>query len=432
MSYAIKARDVGKRYCLQEARLLHGHGSLVEAVAGLVSAPARWLGRKPAQTAEDFWAVRNVNLEVRAGEAIGLIGRNGAGKSTLLKMFSRVTDPTAGEFTLRGRVASLLEVGTGFHMELSGRENIYLNGAILGMRRHEIRQRFDQIVEYAGVAKFLELPLKRFSSGMYLRLAFSVAAFLESEILIVDEVLAVGDQAFQEKCLGTMRDAAKGGRTVVFVSHNMAAIQSLTQRCVLLEQGRVAFDGPTPEAVRHYVGIKEQDDLLQRRPVKEIRCNRQLRWSDHVVIAEIGLAPGQADEIPIGGNLRMQFLLESHGSYESLRMAYSINSVAGVPVLSGLAPLITVQPGQTLLELNIDNIQLIPGDYDFSINLGTGSWSDSKRNFDNFMGFGRLRVSAMYPNGRLFGEWNAQWGPAIHSTASWVPPTALPEPLADP
>ncbi|HEY7299160.1 MAG TPA: ABC transporter ATP-binding protein [Xanthobacteraceae bacterium] len=203
---------------------------------------------------EEFWALKDVSFEVGLGEAVGIIGRNGAGKSTLLKILSRITEPTVGRVGLRGRVASLLEVGTGFHPELTGRENIFLNGAILGMTRREIRNKFDEIVAFAGVEKFLDTPVKHYSSGMYVRLAFAVAAHLDPEILVVDEVLAVGDAEFQARCLGKMRDvASRQGRTVLFVSHNMGAVAQLTSRSVVLSQGRIDFIGPSPEAIAHYL-----------------------------------------------------------------------------------------------------------------------------------------------------------------------------------
>ncbi len=205
--------------------------------------------------ADTFWALRDVSFSAEPGEVIGLIGRNGAGKSTLLKVLSRITEPTTGVVKLRGRVASLLEVGTGFHPELSGRENIYLNGAILGMRRAEIRARFDEIVAFAEVERFLDTPVKRYSSGMYVRLAFAVAAHLEPDILIVDEVLAVGDAEFQKKCMGKMNEVAAGqGRTVLFVSHNMSSVQRLCTRGILLRQGRLCADGPIHDVVREYLG----------------------------------------------------------------------------------------------------------------------------------------------------------------------------------
>jgi len=202
---------------------------------------------------EDFWALKDVSFEVKQGDRIGIIGRNGAGKSTLLKILSRITDPTTGSVRIKGRVASLLEVGTGFHPELSGRENIYLNGAILGMRREESRRKFDEIVAFAEIEKFLDTPVKRYSSGMYVRLAFAVAAHLEPEILIVDEVLAVGDAQFQKKCLGKMEDVGREGRTVLFVSHNMAVISRLCSRCVYLKHGAIAAIGETSTVLEQYL-----------------------------------------------------------------------------------------------------------------------------------------------------------------------------------
>jgi lipopolysaccharide transport system ATP-binding protein len=205
---------------------------------------------------EEFWALRDVSFEVKQGETIGIIGRNGAGKSTLLKILSRITEPTTGRVSIKGRVASLLEVGTGFHPELTGRENIYLNGAILGMTRREIKAKFDEIIDFAEVEKFLDTPVKRFSSGMYVRLAFAVAAHLEPEIFVVDEVLAVGDSEFQKKCLGKMGDVAQEGRTVLFVSHNMAAVRSLCRQAVLLDKGRITATGATSDIISQYITDK--------------------------------------------------------------------------------------------------------------------------------------------------------------------------------
>jgi lipopolysaccharide transport system ATP-binding protein len=210
-------------------------------------------GRAPAGRSRDFWALRNVSFQVEPGEVLGVVGANGAGKSTLLKVLSRISPPTAGEIRLRGRVGSLLEVGTGFHPELTGRENIFLNGSILGMARQEVRQKFDQIVEFAEIGEFLDTPVKRYSSGMYTRLAFAVASHLEPEILVVDEVLAVGDAQFQNKCLGKMGQVSRSGRTVLFVSHNVTAIKSLCTRAVLLDQGRLALDGDVDEVVNRYL-----------------------------------------------------------------------------------------------------------------------------------------------------------------------------------
>lgn len=251
---AIRVRGIGKRYEIGERG--YGYKTLRESLAGAIRNPfrARKNGHNSnGQAAErTFWALKDINFDVQRGEIVGIIGRNGAGKSTLLKILSRITDPSEGEVEIDGRVGSLLEVGTGFHPELTGRENIFLNGAILGMKRAEIAARFDEIVAFAGTEKFLDTPVKYYSSGMYVRLAFGVAAHLEPEILIVDEVLSVGDAEFQKKCLGKMGDVAHSGRTVLFVSHNLAAVHSLCQRAMVLNHGVVEFDGRAPDAVVRY------------------------------------------------------------------------------------------------------------------------------------------------------------------------------------
>jgi lipopolysaccharide transport system ATP-binding protein len=226
----------------------------------------------PAESARDFWALKDISFSVQPGEVVGIIGRNGAGKSTLLKILSRITEPTEGEIIMRGRVASLLEVGTGFHPELSGRDNIYLNGAILGMKKSEIDRKFDEIVDFAEVEKFIDTPVKRYSSGMYVRLAFAVAAHLEPEILVIDEVLAVGDVQFQQKCLGKMQEVSRGGRTVLFVSHNTAAIATLTNRCVYLRSGEVATLGLTQDVLRKYLVSEKNPENIYRNSVPAGQC----------------------------------------------------------------------------------------------------------------------------------------------------------------
>jgi lipopolysaccharide transport system ATP-binding protein len=219
--------------------------------------------KRDVDTTEEFWALKDLNFEIQAGDRVGIIGRNGAGKSTLLKILSRITDPTEGRITIRGRVASLLEVGTGFHPELSGRENIFLNGAILGMSRAEIREKFDEIVAFAEIERFLDTPVKRYSSGMYVRLAFAVAAHLEPEILIVDEVLAVGDAQFQKKCLGKMEDVSRNdGRTILFVSHNMGVVSQLCNKAFLLKQGRVAATGKVTEIIDQYISASDTGSVV--------------------------------------------------------------------------------------------------------------------------------------------------------------------------
>ncbi|HST51625.1 MAG TPA: ABC transporter ATP-binding protein [Pyrinomonadaceae bacterium] len=243
----IKAEGVGKQYRI--GAQTDTHATLRDALVGAVRSPLRWARRG----GESFWALRDVGFEVQPGEVVGIIGRNGAGKSTLLKILSRVTEPTTGRIELYGRVSSLLEVGTGFHPELTGRENIFLNGAILGMGREEIRRKFDEIVAFAEIEQFLDTPVKRYSSGMYIRLAFAVAAHLESEILLVDEVLAVGDAQFQKKCLGKMSDISSVGRTVFLVSHSMASILRLCPRVILLDHGGVVADGNADLVTRVYL-----------------------------------------------------------------------------------------------------------------------------------------------------------------------------------
>lgn len=255
----IKAENIGKKYLLNHQSGNAGYRKFSDTLVNAAKAPFQWMkkgaGAADEKTSvEEFWALKDVSFEVKRGEVVGIIGRNGAGKSTLLKVLSRITEPTKGRITLDGRVASLLEVGTGFHPELTGRENVFLNGAILGMTRAEISSKFDEIVAFAEIEKFLDTPVKRYSSGMYVRLAFAVAAHLDPEILIVDEVLAVGDAQFQAKCLGKMQDVARGGgRTVLFVSHNMGAVKSLCQTGILLKNGAVLARGPMDGVIDEYL-----------------------------------------------------------------------------------------------------------------------------------------------------------------------------------
>lgn len=247
----IQVESLSKRYIIGHQS---GDDGLRHKLESAVRAPWQWWkGRKRARWSEEFWALRDVSFAVQRGEVVGVIGRNGAGKSTLLKILSRITEPTTGRIRVRGRVASLLEVGTGFHPELTGRENVFLNGAILGMSKAEIERKFDDIVGFAEIEKFLDTPVKRYSSGMFVRLAFAVAAHLDPEILIVDEVLAVGDSEFQKKCLRKMGDVAHAGRTVLFVSHNMQAVTRLCSRCILLHKGQIALDGPSNQVANAYL-----------------------------------------------------------------------------------------------------------------------------------------------------------------------------------
>jgi lipopolysaccharide transport system ATP-binding protein len=296
----IQVRGLGKRYVIQGP----GNRTLREAIVAGLRGSASLFSRRPDPSQEDFWALRDVSFDVMRGEAVGIIGRNGAGKSTLLKILSRITAPTTGEARLWGKVASLLEVGTGFHSELSGRENIFLNGAIMGMSRAEVRARFDEIVAFAEVDKFLDTPVKRYSSGMYVRLAFAVAAHLQPEILVVDEVLAVGDASFQRKCLGKMQDVASGGRTVLFVSHNMAAITRLCTRAILLNHGGVAADGPVAKVAGVYASGTTGESATE----VDFRVRGRTPGSEHVRLLSARLV-GSEPHSPIA-DIRRPLSLE--------------------------------------------------------------------------------------------------------------------------
>ncbi len=305
---ALTVENLGKKYRLGTSAPYHRLSEMLQAAPrAVLTAPwKRWRQRRELTAADtappagqhppagEFWAVRDVSFEVRQGEVVGIIGRNGAGKSTLLKLLSRITEPTTGRFGVRGRVGSLLEVGTGFHPELTGRENIELSGTLLGMNRREIRRHFDEIVAFAEIDDFLDTPVKRYSSGMYVRLGFAIAAHLNPEILIVDEVLAVGDAQFQKKCLGKMNDVAASGRTVLFVSHNMAAVRSLTSRCILLNRGEMSQSGSTGAVIDSYLamaGTSSTEVIYPPHdgsPVRLIRSRVRSDSpnSDHPVMAE--------------------------------------------------------------------------------------------------------------------------------------------------
>lgn len=283
MEPALNVDNLGKRYRL--GRSQGRYRTFRESMRDIIRAPLDHLRKLRGRPDEHVWALRDLSFSVSAGEVVGVIGRNGAGKSTLLKILSRIVEPTTGRVELYGRVGSLLEVGTGFHPELTGRENIYLNGAILGMKRQEINRQFDAIVTFAGVEKFLDTMVKHYSSGMYMRLAFSVAAHLNPEILLIDEVLAVGDASFQKKCLGKMGDVAKTGRTVLFVSHNMTAIESLCGRCIFLEDGRLRKEGPTAEIIAEYLTYNEDESSA----VRALQSHPRRTGGSVPIMAEVAL-----------------------------------------------------------------------------------------------------------------------------------------------
>ena len=358
---AVRVSGLGKLYQIGAARQ-KGEGlrhALEDGVRRLFR-----LG-EPARATEDFWALNDVSFEVRRGECVGVIGRNGAGKSTLLKVLSRITEPTTGEVGLRGRVGSLLEVGTGFHQELSGRENIYLNGSILGMSRREIARKFDEIVAFSEVEKFLDTPVKRYSSGMYVRLAFAVAAHLEPEILIVDEVLAVGDAAFQQKCLGKMGEVVGHGRTVLFVSHNMSAIQSLCTLGVVLEDGRLGYAGDLVGALARYSQTHAGGDYW-------VRADGA---APPLHFARAGCRTGGRQPAL---TLNLDLHLRGTGQHPPAFVAVDLVSMTGVVVLQGvprLTPFIPAgadaRPTDHRVEVEVELPPLIPGRY--AVNLWCGS-----------------------------------------------------------
>jgi len=369
----LHCEGLGKSYhrgALQESTLLRDH------LSRLMKSPLSVFRRSKDET---FWALKEVSLEVREGEVLGLIGRNGAGKTTLLKILSRITKPTTGWAEINGRVGSLLEVGTGFHPELTGRENTFLSGAILGMGKSEIKRKFDEIVAFAELEQFIDTPVKHYSTGMYVRLAFAVAAHLEPEILLVDEVLAVGDITFQKKCLGKMGDVARQGRTVILVSHNMAAINLLCSRCVLLEHGRIAFNGPTAAAAARYyaesmkIGTKGED-LLQR-PRAEGTGKARFR---SIAIQPLN-AEGEELEVAYPGcNLGIEIELDCVRSFSDCNLAvifYDTNGYRVIDTNTGQkGQFITLSAGQKgRASFLLREVLLKPGTYYVGLWLGRDS-----------------------------------------------------------
>jgi lipopolysaccharide transport system ATP-binding protein len=362
---AIATEGLGKRYRI--GRLTEQATTLREAIVALALAPARRARGALSATENDFvWALRDVSLEIDRGEVVGLIGRNGAGKTTLLKILARITEPTAGRARIEGRLASLLEVGTGFHSELTGRENVMLNGAILGMRRAEILAKFDDIVEFAGVEKFVDTPVKRYSTGMHTRLAFSVAAHLDADILLVDEVLAVGDQEFQERSLGKMDAVTREGRTVVFVSHNMASIKALCRRAVLLDAGTVVRDGPVDVVVNEYLarvthaGASDGEigDAAGRIGTGEGRFRR---------VAVLDRAGDPSRRLFLGQPLTISAAFEAEQPIGDAIFEFGISTLDGVRVATAFStdgdrPPLELAAGTWTIALDLDLV-LLPGRY---------------------------------------------------------------------
>ncbi len=325
--------------------------------------PNSKIGSGEKHIGERFLALDDISFEVRKGEALGIIGHNGAGKSTLLKLLSRVTAPTGGTISYNGRIASMLEVGTGFHPELTGRENVYMNGAILGMTKAEIDRKFDKIVEFAEMEKFIDTPVKRYSSGMYVKLAFAVAAHLDSEIMVMDEVLAVGDMKFQQKCLGKMGDAAGSeGRTVLYVSHNMNTIRQLCTRCIVLDHGKLVFDGDTERAIEIY------EDLSKNRNVAEsYDAYERPQWlqRDDLRIRSARYVGKETNDFKPGEKIRIQFTVLYTRQVEKLGLRYEILTLSGLPIATAVTEELPIMAGERLqqftMEYSVDG--LVAGDY---------------------------------------------------------------------
>jgi len=359
----IEIKNIGKKYNITHQR--GGYVALRDVLTNIAKSPFRFAKHKIKRvvgmgTKEEFWALRNVDLNINKGDIVGIIGHNGAGKSTLLKILTGVTPPTEGEIIMHGKIASLLEVGTGFHPELTGRENIFLNGAILGMTKKEIARKFDEIVAFSGVEKFLDTPVKYYSSGMYVRLAFSVAAHMEPDILLVDEVLAVGDTEFQKKCLGKMEEVTqKDGRTILLVSHNMAAIERLCRKTVLLENGKIRMVGKTEDVIAEYLNTKE---ALSKQPLIERKNNN---GSKRVVFTHCEVKEYDKE------NRRLTFEIHyknnSKEAFKNIKISLDIKDQQGAHLANitntVLDQKIDLNPDKGIIHLNIDDINLLTGNY---------------------------------------------------------------------
>lgn len=369
----IKVENLSKQYRIGAREA--GYGTFRESLAGAIKAPLQRL-RRNGNTPDDdtFWALKDVSFEVQPGEVVGIIGRNGAGKSTLLKVLSRITEPTTGSIKLYGRIASLLEVGTGFHPELTGRENIYLNGAILGMARSDIERQFDEIVAFAEVEKFIDTPVKRYSSGMYLRLAFAVAAHLNPEILVIDEVLAVGDVAFQKKCLGKMGEVAQQGRTVLFVSHNMAAVRQLCQKCMWLDAGYSREIGSVTEVIDHY--IVDESENVEEAYTAEQDNSKEFQLRRVRLLSREGTV---TTDFECNEAILIELICQVHRCVPGLYGYLSVRKNDGMEVMvsdsydSVPNPLDELPLGTHVLQVTIPPRSLAPGSYSIYINFASPS-----------------------------------------------------------
>jgi lipopolysaccharide transport system ATP-binding protein len=417
---AIIVENLGKRYRIGARQ--ERHDSFAEAFTSALLSPFRRLRnlRQPVPRDETLWALRNVSFQVEPGEVLGIIGRNGAGKSTLLKLLSRITEPTEGRIKMRGRLGSLLEVGTGFHPELTGRENVYLNGTILGMRRDEIDRKFDQIISFSGIEKFLDTPVKRYSSGMYVRLAFAVAAHLEPEILVVDEVLAVGDAEFQRKCLGKMGEVAREGRTILFVSHSMPAIKSLCTRAILLDHGQLLMDDEVEKVVTTY--LKSEDAVKGDGSIPEnaARINNGQGW-----LRRVGLYDGAAQAISqifLGQDFCVSLIYDIKDLIEEAAVEVGISTLDGLRVatvcsLDDCGAPLKLAPGVHELRVAIE-VTMLPGEYTLDVFLHNLSTNTTVDWVDRTFQFTALNLSEV-------GEDHYHWGRVrgfVRPKSSWQAP----------
>jgi lipopolysaccharide transport system ATP-binding protein len=408
----ITVENLGKSYRLNHQTERPRYTALRDVVAEKAKSLFRRTTSQAPRT-EEFWALKDVSFEVNQGEVVGIIGRNGAGKSTLLKILSRITEPTVGRIRLRARIASLLEVGTGFHPELTGRENIYLNGAILGMTRGEIRRKFDEIVAFAEIEKFLDTPVKRYSSGMYVRLAFAVAAHLDPEILVIDEVLAVGDAAFQRKCLNKMDNVARNeGRTILFVSHNMETVQSLTQRSLWVDGGVIRGDGPSASIVRSYLDSAADAVQSERPDVKQYRRNTNEQSPVRIRRVWVGDHPDSIPALEMGASfilaMEVDARIDIRGGQVSFRLKSTSGATATVIYSLDAAFRVFSSSGRCVVRCAVYGLTLAPGDY--AVDAGIDESTTSKA-WDVILNYPVFQVVGHA--GRVLAWPERPWG-AVH------------------
>jgi lipopolysaccharide transport system ATP-binding protein len=367
----IKIENIGKKYVLRH-QSSQGYKTLRDTIVSGTKSMIQNFTRSPAisnHNLEEFWALKDLSFTINQGDRLGIIGRNGAGKSTLLKILSRITEPTTGSIQLKGRIASLLEVGTGFHPELTGRENVFLNGAILGMSKLEIEQKFDEIIDFAEIEKFLDTPVKRYSSGMYVRLAFAVAAHLEPEVLIVDEVLAVGDAQFQKKCLGKMQDASQEGRTILFVSHNMAVLPNLCNRGILLDRGCLMIDDTVSVAVDAYLNI------LENVSSQDLATRSDRRGQGEIILTQVDFfTPEHPNRNSLTTGLPAKFIFQVNQIKPGLSFSFTLYNQYNQPVTnfnSAISSEYDWQNSGTKISCEIRELLLVPGRYQLNVSI---SW----------------------------------------------------------